>query len=93
MHPYMISSCISCSHIVAEVPITFIMPVHPSACISMAPTGWIFMKFDIGDFMIIYWEKRDLVTIGQNCQELHEDLSFSIASNLKSLHQCSLRVK
>jgi len=61
--------------LVAKAPVTFVTPVHPSAFISMAPTGQIFMKFDIGDFMAICWETWDLVTIGQKCREIHEDLN------------------
>jgi len=38
------------SHEPPKVPISFILPVCPSACISTVPTGEIFMKFDIRDF-------------------------------------------
>lgn len=33
-----------------KVPISFILPVCPSACISTVPIGEIFIKFDTGDF-------------------------------------------
>jgi hypothetical protein len=38
------------SHEPQKVPISFILPVWPSAHISTVPTGEIFIKFDIGDF-------------------------------------------
>jgi hypothetical protein len=38
------------SHEPRKVPISFILPVCPSACISTVPIGEIFMKFDTVDF-------------------------------------------
>jgi len=46
-----------------KVTIGFVMPVclsvHPSECNYFAPTGWIFMKFDVL-FSKIYKEKVSL---------------------------------
>ena len=33
-----------------KATINFVMSVRPSACNNSAPTGWIFMKFDIWVF-------------------------------------------
>ena len=32
-----------------RAPISFVMPAHPSACISAVPTGPISVKFETGD--------------------------------------------
>jgi hypothetical protein len=41
-----------------------------SACIHMTPTGWIFMKFNIGDFHKICLENPNVVKIGGKCWAL-----------------------
>jgi hypothetical protein len=40
------------------------LSVHPSACVSSAPTQRIFVKFDIG-LLIKIWQNPNLVKIGQ----------------------------
>jgi hypothetical protein len=44
--------------------------ILPSARINLAPTGWIFMKFDVGD-LLKSWESPNLVTTGQKYRALH----------------------
>ena len=40
---------LACSQSHEKCPDSFIMSVYLSAYIKSAPTGWIFVKFDIGD--------------------------------------------
>ena len=49
--------------------LSFVMSVFPFACINLAPTGWIFMEFDIGSF--ICQENPDLVKICQQYWPLY----------------------
>jgi len=46
------------------------MPVRLSACIIAAPTGRIYMKFDIRDFMDISRENTNVAQIGQKYRTL-----------------------
>jgi hypothetical protein len=59
------------SHEPQKVPISFIQPVCPSACISTVPTGEIFMKFDIGDFYKHLLRNSKLGKFRQKYQVLH----------------------
>jgi hypothetical protein len=67
------------------------MSVCLRTSISLAPTAYIFVKFDIATFIKIYREALNLVTFGQRYQELdvlgllllatqnrHKGLSWSV---------------
>lgn len=78
-------------HVLAKSACYFVMSVCLRTSISLAPTAYIFVKFDIATFIKIYREALNLVTFGQRYQELdvlgllllatqnrHKGLSWSV---------------
>jgi hypothetical protein len=65
--------------------IIFVVSVPLSGCISAAPIGRIFVKFNMGDFWEMPWENPKSVKIGQKCRgALRGDLStFCVAGDIK----------
>jgi hypothetical protein len=67
---------VSCGHIVAKVPITFVVSVRLSAYISAVPTGRIFVNFEIDNFYVNVLRR---IRFGYNWTKipgtLHEHLS------------------
>ena len=67
---------IRCICVLKKVPVTFIMSVHVSLYISMAPTGWILMQLGIGDFYEHLCENPNFVkSLAKILATLHEDVS------------------
>ena len=54
-----------------KVTISFIMSVSPSPWNNLAPTGRIFMKFDISDFSKICRENSSFIKTGHEQQVLY----------------------
>jgi len=74
-----------CFHTVAKTPISSAISIHLSACISMAPTGQISVKFETGTSVKVYQENPNFVESQTKISDtLHEDIvCFIVAGNIK----------
>jgi hypothetical protein len=71
--------------------------VRPSFCpfarISVDVTGWIFVKFDIGDLYENPSKNSNLVNLAKKILDTLHDVSFIVTGNIKSPYKRFLKVE